>query len=64
MSSLAEITGLDVHDLKKRLDWWVSKGFLLQGPLDPISLEETFCLTTSTASIENYIRQAIKLILT
>uniref|UniRef100_A0A183CBJ9 CULLIN_2 domain-containing protein n=1 Tax=Globodera pallida TaxID=36090 RepID=A0A183CBJ9_GLOPA len=54
---LAEASGLDMPDLKKRLDWWTSKGFLFHGPLDPITLEETICLVTASDAIESYIRQ-------
>jgi hypothetical protein len=57
MTDLAERTGLNAQQLKKRLDWWSSKGFIYQGGLHEIMLEETYCLTPSAISIENISKE-------
>ncbi|KAL3117270.1 hypothetical protein niasHT_007673 [Heterodera trifolii] len=58
VTALAEATELEILDLRKRLDWWTSKGLLSQGPSDPITLEDTFCLVSTTEAIENYLKQS------
>ena len=57
ITELAERTGLSGLQLKKRIDWWCSKGFLSPGGLDPIMLEETYCLCASNKSIESLAKQ-------
>uniref|UniRef100_A0A914MDF1 Cullin family profile domain-containing protein n=1 Tax=Meloidogyne incognita TaxID=6306 RepID=A0A914MDF1_MELIC len=52
ISELAEKSGINSTQLKKRLEWLCSKGLIFQGGLDEITLEETFCLTSSPSSIQ------------
>lgn len=52
VTELSEKSGLNILQLKKRLDWLCSKGLIFQGGLDEITLEETFCLTSSPSSIQ------------